>query len=147
MKKTILAFISAVLCTALIASLLSTQSVVASLQDVGVQIDLLTRLKMTLTDLAAIKLLGIIVAACFLVGFLVAKFSKRYLGGSRLYWLIAAGASAWPCALLLLSYQLQLMPIAGARTNLGLLAQSLAGAAGGLLFAKMTADQYLTKDT
>ena len=147
MKKIILAFICAVLSTALIASIFSTQSVVASLEEIGINRDMLTRLKMTVTDLASIKLLGLIVAACFLIGFLVAKFAQGWLGGSRLYWFIAAGATAWLCALLLMSYQLQLMPLAGARTNVGLLVQAMAGAVGGFLFAKMTADQSRIKDT
>ena len=140
-KQLVLPFISAVLCTALIASIFSTQFVVAGLQDVGVEIDFLTRLSMTLGDLAIIKLLGIIIAISFLIGFLVAKLGRAKFGGLRLYWCVMAGAAAWLCALLLMSYQLQLMPLAGARTHFGLLLQAMAGAAGGLMFASLSADK------
>jgi len=137
----ILPYIGAVLLTALIASVFSTQFVVAGLSEVGVEIGLIDRLKMTVTDLAMVKLAAGIIAVGFLVGFLVATFGHNKFGGVRLYWLVAAGAMAWLCTLLLMSYQLQLQPIAGARSHIGLLLQMIAGGAGGYLFAKFSGNQ------
>jgi len=132
------AFIAAVLTTGILASAFSTQFVVAALQDVGAVIPMSTRLTMTAKDLAILQTLGLVTAACFLIGFLVAQLGVNFVGGSRTAWFVVAGASALVCTLLLMSWQLQLMPIAGARTQLGLAFQGLAGAIGGLVFATLS---------
>lgn len=136
--RTFLAYLAAVLLTAVLASVFSTQMVIAGLSDLNVEIDLATRLGMTLTDLAILKFLLMIIGACFLIGFLIAAFARSKLNGSRKLWFMAAGALAFLSALLLMSYSLQLMPIAGARSSFGLFLQAASGAVGGYLFAKLS---------
>ena len=140
------AFIVAVLSTSVLASAFSSQFVIAALQGVGVEISLGTRFTMTLRDFAIFETLGLVTAACFFVGFIVAAICQRFIGGVRLLWFVVAGASALTCTLLLMTWQLQLTPIAGARTSLGLAFQALAGAIGGFLFAKLSADSTFSRD-
>lgn len=132
------AFFAAVLTTSILASVFSSQFVIAALQEVNAVIPLSTRLSMTLQDLAIIQTLGLVTTACFLVGFIVAALCIKCIGGSRVAWFTLAGASALTCTLLLMSWQLQLTPIAGARTFPGLAFQTLAGALGGFVFAKLS---------
>lgn len=136
--RTTAAFAVAVVLTATIASICSTQFVVAELQELGVIIPIDVRVSMTISDLSILQTLALVVVACFLIGFLLAGFAHRSLGGNRQLWYLVAGGCALISALLLISAVLQLMPIAGARTTLGLFTQFLAGAAGGLVFAKLT---------
>ena len=140
--KTALRYLAAFLVAALLASLLgsffSSQFVLNELQSVGVDISLSTRLSMTLSDLAILQTLGIAFGAALLVAFLVAAACVKFIGGNRLFWYTFAGACAVVTLLLLMSWQLQLMPIAGARSNLGILFQAIAGGTGGWLFARLT---------
>ena len=134
----LIAFIISVLAASIIASMFSTQFVVAGLRELGVEIPVATRLAMTFGDLAILKSLGIIISLCFLAGFLVAGLVKRTLGGSRLSWYAMAGGLSLTAALLLMEQVLQLMPIAGARSTAGMFTQGLAGAIGGFIFAQLT---------
>lgn len=138
------AFVAAVVCTSLLASVLSTQSVIASLQEVGANVGFGTRLSMTFGDLRILETLAPITAACFLVGFLVAFACNKFVYQSRTAWFVLAGACALMCTILLLSWHLQLAPIAGARTFLGLALQGFAGAVGGYVFAKLTSRSELS---
>lgn len=132
------AYFAAVFCTSALASIFSTQFVIAALQDVGVLIPFETRLSMTFHDLAIFETLLLVTAACFFVGFIVATTCVKHIGGARYIWFVLAGASALVSTLLLMTWHFQLTPIAGARTLPGLTFQALAGAAGGLLFSRLT---------
>ena len=135
------AYGAAVLCTSTLASIFSTQFVVTGLQDIGVLVPLGTRLSMTFQDLAIFETLLLVTAACFFVGFIVATKCAKHIGGPRQIWFVFAGASALICTLLLMTWHFQLTPIAGARTLVGLIFQALAGAAGGLLFSRLSRPQ------
>lgn len=139
------AFIAAVLSASLLASIFSTQSVVASLQQVGTDVSFSTRISMTLGDLKILETLVAVISACFLIGFLVATLCNKLISNNRNAWFILAGACALVTALLLISWFLQLMPIAGARSFLGLSSQAFAGAVGGYIFSKLTAPIAATK--
>jgi len=65
------ALIAAALLTGVLASIFSTQFVISGLESIDVNIPINDRLTMTLKDLAILKLLVLIVAICFTVGFLV----------------------------------------------------------------------------
>jgi hypothetical protein len=134
----LIAFIISVMAASIIASMFSTQFVVASLRELGVEIPTATRLAMTFGDLASVRFLGIIFGMCFLIGFIVAAVAKHYVGGSRLSWYTVAGGLSYTATLLLIEQILQLMPIAGARTIEGMFTQGLAGAMGGFIFAQLT---------
>ncbi len=129
------AFVAATLLTSVLASIFSTQFVIAGLQSIGVDIPFATRISMTVGDLAMLRILLITVAACFLIGFPVAGFCVSKLPGSRTAWFALGGGVALIAALLLLSAAAGGMPVAGARTTAGLLFQGAAGAAGGWCFA------------
>lgn len=136
--KTAAAFIAAVVLSSVLASIFSTQFVIAGLQSVGADVSLATRLSMTIKDFGILQTLGLAFAASLLVAFIVAGLIIRFIGGNRTFWYAFAGFSAITCLLILISWQLQLMPIAGARSNFGLLFQALAGGSGGWLFSKLT---------
>jgi len=133
------AFILAVLCTSLLGSVFSTQFVVAALGSIDVDVPLATRLSMTVRDFGILPTLLPAVAACFFFGFLVAGIASWKPGGNRVYWYVVAGATALVTELLIMQAVFGLMPIAGARTNAGLFSFALAGAAGGWVFARVTA--------
>lgn len=132
------AWLIAAIISSVAVSLVSSQQVIQALIEVGANVDLQPRFAMTLTDLGMLQTLLPVMAACFLVGFTVAALSQSLLGGQRAAWYIAAGASSIVCALLLMSWFLNLMPIAGARTFSGMLLIGLCGALGGLIFERMT---------
>lgn len=132
------AFVAAVLFSSVLGSIFSTQFVVASLQSVGAEISFGTRLSLTMKDLGILQTLSLAIAASFFIAFIIAGALHNLVGGNRTFWFIFAGLSSITCLLLLMSWHLQLMPIAGARSNLGLAFQALAGGIGGWLFSKLT---------
>lgn len=132
------ALIAAVLVTSVIASIISSQFVVAGLQEVGATVSINDRLSLTMRDLGIIKALAILVAVCFIIGFTIAGFASRQLGGNRTVWYLAAGFFAFITTLLIMAAVLQLMPIAGARTDIGLICMGIAGAIGGWTFARLS---------
>lgn len=147
--KTALLYLAALLAATLFASLLgsifSSQFVLLELQTIGVDISMQTRLSMTVSDLAILQTLGPAFGAALLVAFLVAGACVKFIGGNRSFWHVFGGACAVTTLLLIMSWQLQLMPIAGARSNLGILFQAIAGASGGWLFARLTRHLHLAK--
>lgn len=138
MFRLIFAFFSGVVATALLCSVLSTQFVIAALQDIEVMIPMAVRLQMTVKDLAILQALVPAISACFLVGFIVAALCVRWIGGHRTLWYVLAGISALLSFYMLLNLILELMPIAGARTTAGMVAQGLAGGVGGWIFASIS---------
>ena len=136
--RTIVGLIAAALTTSIIGSVFSTQSVIASLQSIDVEIPFITRISMTLNDLGILPALGSITLICFSFGFIVAALCKRFLGGNRTIWHIAAGAAALMSTLLIVKAVVLITPIAGTRTVLGLLSFGLAGAIGGWVYDKLT---------
>ena len=130
--------IAAALTTSIIGSIFSTQSVIASLQSINVDVPMDIRLSMTLNDFGIVPMLGGLTAICFIIGFLVAALCHRFIGGSRTVWHMVAGASALITTLLIMKAVLLLTPIAGTRTLLGLLSFGLAGSIGGWVYIKLT---------
>ena len=118
--------------------MVSSQLVITALMDVGAEVSVQERLAMTLDDFAILTTLLPVMAVCFLVGFIVASLCVRFIGGKPAFWFIAAGASSIVCTLLLMSWVMNLMPVAGARTTVGLVLIGLCGAMGGLLFSSLT---------
>ena len=95
---------------------------------------------------------GAVFAAITAVGFPIAfsvaaliirQLRRKGVAGPGLHHLgyVSAGAVAMVAALLTMQGLLEVMPVAGARTLGGLSAQALAGAAGGLLYARLTRDR------
>ena len=132
------AFIAAVVFASILASIFSTQFVIAGLHSIGADVSLNTRLTMTAKDFGILQTLGLAIFGACLVAFTVAGIVIKTVGGNRIFWYVFAGLSSVTCLLLVMSWHLQLMPIAGARSNLGLAFQALAGGCGGWLFSKLT---------
>jgi hypothetical protein len=141
MLRLFTAYLAAVLSTAILCSILSTQFVIAGLQSIEVAIPLSVRLQMTIQDFGILQTLLPAIAACFVVGFGVAALCVRWIGGSRAAWFSVAGVTSLITLYLLLKLILEHMPISGARSLSGLVAQGLAGGLGGWLFAKLSAKQ------
>jgi len=70
------AWLAAALVSSIATSVVSSQMVMASLITVGAQISLTQRLSMTWADFGILETLFPVMAACFLVGFIVARFHR-----------------------------------------------------------------------
>ena len=137
-------FVVAVIAATVLASIISTQFVIAGLQEIGVDVPFGTRVSMTVTDLALLRIYLIIGGTAMLVAFLVAGVCAKWLSGSRQVWFSVAGFAALTCVLMLVESLLGAMLIAGARTAPGLLLQGVAGAFGGWVFGGLTSDRKAT---
>jgi hypothetical protein len=135
------ALIAAAFVTSILGSIFSTQSVIASLMSINVDISLATRLSMTVNDLYILTALVPVTAICFIIGFTVVGLGYRFVGGNRTVWYVIAGATALISTLLIIKAMLLITPIAGTRTPLGLLSFAFAGAVGGWVYAKITASK------
>lgn len=136
---------------ATLATIASTQFVLAGLADFGVALPAGTRLAMTLHDLGAMgPRYGALIAAGFVVALPVAgllgRVGDRFAGsrstalrGARF---ALAGATAMAAILLSMRALLALMPIAGARSTAGFAVQLACGAVGGWLYAHLTRSAF-----
>ena len=139
--RRIVALVAAIVATAVLGSLASTHFVLFGLTDLGVHIGFTDRLYAYGHDVAGMApLFSGLVAVGFLIAFPVAALVVRFLPKLRTLGYAAAGAAAILAILLGMETTLATMPIAGARTTLGLVAQGVAGAIGGLVFAQISAE-------
>lgn len=135
--RRIAAFVLAVVVASVLASALSTQFVLQGLIDLGIEISARDRLYATGHDILGMApIFGGIVAIGFLIALPTAALVIRFLPGVRTLGYVLAGGLALAVALLSLEGLLGMMPVAGARTFGGLLAQGIAGAVGGYVFAR-----------
>lgn len=137
--RLMLAFLMAVVVTSALAAAASTQFVLAELMRLGIEIDIGDRLRMTGQDVIGMGQTFVpVVAAGFLVAFAVAALVIRYLlPGWAVLGYTLAGFTAILAIILIMISVFGLVPIAGARSIGGMLAQCLAGAAGGYVFARI----------
>ena len=129
------AYLAAVVIAYLLASIMATQSVVASLAGMGVEVELATRLTMTLKDIAGMAPMFLpMVAFALLIAFMSAALLCRWLHRWRLPLYVLAGATGLVCIHLGLNLAFAITPVAIARTGGGLLLQAIAGAAAGYAY-------------
>ena len=131
-----LKFAAAVALTSVLASVFSSQFVMAGLTDLGVRIPLSARLYMTTADLGILPMMLMAFSISLLVGFSIAGICVLK-GGNPSVWFAMGGSIAIISQLLILESIFGSMPIAGARSALGLVFQGVAGAIGGWLFARL----------
>ena len=140
----ILSYAAAVVLTTVLACAFSGHLVLWALsEDLGVAIGAGRWLATLAKDVVGMApFYGGVIAVAFLIAFPVAALIVKWLrlrgvASPRLSHVgfTAAGAVAMLAMLLILRGLLEVTPVAGARTAVGLAAQALAGAAGGLLFA------------
>lgn len=135
-----IAYLAATLTAYVLAAVASAQFVLAGLRGLDVTVTLTDRLSMTAHDIAHMAATYLpLIGIAFLVAFLLAGLVIRFLPSLRTPGFVLAGAFAIWCMLFLMSLLFGLVPVAGARTGLGMLFQALAGAAGGYVFARISA--------
>ena len=135
-------FVAAVALTAAGSSALSSHFVLRGLEGLGVVIPLEDRFAMYGHDVVGMgSIAGMVAGVGFLVAFPVAALIVRFLPALRTVGYVLAGAAAMGVALLLMQWVLGMMPMAGARTTGGLVAQAVAGGLGGYLFARVTRER------
>lgn len=129
------AWLLAVAAAYLLAVLTATQSVVARLQGMGVEVSPSDRFSMSLSDMAGMASMFLpMVAFALLAAFLTAALLCRWLVRGRRVLYIVAGATAVISIHLLLHLAFGITPVAIARTAGGLALQGLAGGIGGLVY-------------
>lgn len=132
--RTIIGFLAGGLAAYILGTILNAQFVMNAH---GVPIGLGDRLSMTAFDMSSMLLyLGIIIFG-FAIAFPIAVLIKRFAPGLAAIAYPVAGAVAIGTALGLMYIQFQTVPISGARSGLGFIAQMFAGAFGGWVFARI----------
>ncbi len=135
MIRKLAAYLLAVIVAYILASITATQSVIAQLAEMGVDVNFADRLSMTLHDIAGMAGMFLpMIAAAFLAAFLVVALLCRWLGRRLIALYVLAGAVALIGIHLTLNLAVGITPIAIARTMGGLLIQGLAGAVGAYLY-------------
>jgi vacuolar-type H+-ATPase subunit I/STV1 len=134
--RLLFAFIAAVAATTATGSIVQTQFNLAALTAMDVPISLGIRLQTTGHDLLSFTpAFGAIVAAGFLIAFLVAGWLVGRLPQARTGLYALAGAVAVASAMLIMNAIFGLSLVAATRSIAGLAALALAGALGGMVFA------------
>ena len=132
-------FILAVLVASVLSCVAATQFVLAELGALGVDVPLSVRMATTIHDIMGMgRVMVVGYFPAFLIAFLTAAICTRLLPGSRQIWFASAGLVSILAAIAIVDSSLGMMPIAGARSTPGFIAQGLAGAAGGWLYAFLT---------
>ena len=132
-----LVFIAAVVATCVLASLFSTQFVLAGLQGIGIPIPF--------ADLGILKALVPLAGIALLIAFLIAGLAVAKIGGNRNAWFAVGGFAAMVALLMIIKAALGVMPVSGARSIAGILFQGIAGGVGGVLFAYLTKPSAITE--
>ncbi len=136
MIRKLTAYLLAIIVAYLLASITATQSVIARLAEMGVDLNFADRLRMTLHDIAGMAGMFLpMIAAGFLAAFMLTALLCRWLGRRPVALYILAGAVALITIHLTLNLAFVITPVAIARTTGGLLIQGVAGAVGAYLYA------------
>lgn len=133
-------FIITLVVLVILGSFASTHFVLAGLTNIGVEISASDRLAMTLQDIVGIApAYGAIFGLGLLIAFIAARYVTRLAPSQRKLVFLVAGGTAM--AVTLFAFQLAfdgIMPISGARTAPGFIAQVAVGVICGYLFAHLT---------
>ncbi|MCC5856872.1 MAG: hypothetical protein JJT90_01835 [Ectothiorhodospiraceae bacterium] len=134
----VLVFLVAVVCAAALGSLVQSQFNLAALQGMGVPVPLGLWIRTSLQDLIGFApIYAIVVAVAYLVAFPIAGLLARRLRGGAVWLYALAGGAGILLAILLINAALPMTPLAVTRYALGTAALSVAGAIGGLIFARL----------
>lgn len=139
--KLIIGLLASAVTASVLGNIVSSQFVIAGLNNIGAPITFVDRMSMTFSDIAGFGpmygifiFIGFVIA--FFAGWIVFKFAKT---GRTLVYTIA-GLTAMIVMLYMMKnvfFGVQL--VAGARTMAGIVSQGLVGGLAGFLFAKVTA--------
>lgn len=138
MKNTLLLvadFLLATISCFVLASLFHSQFVLHGLIELGIEIDLMTRISTSFEDmLGLLPTYGAVILISLLAGFTITWLIRKYMFNLSGWLYPLAGAASIAIALLAMQPILNITFIAGAREPLGLAMQSLAGFFGGWAF-------------
>ena len=110
----------------------------ADVSSFGLRVSLADRVSATVHDLVGlVPALFLLITGTFLLAFGFAALCRRFLGGKRSWWYLAAGFTSLPAALILIKYFMGGTLFAAARTSFGMLLIALCGLAGGWVFARL----------
>jgi MFS family permease len=138
----VLAFVLAVVVTTVVGTIAHTQFVLGRLTDLGIAVPFSERLSMTLHDVVGMgPMFGAIIGLGFLVAMAAGALVFWFAGVQRFLIYAVAGAVAVAVALTAMGMVYDITPIAGARSTAGFVAQMIAGALGGLVFARLSAQR------
>ena len=139
MLRVLKAFFPAVLFTYVLASIFSTQIILGNIQAMGVDVSAMVRLSTTFHDLIGLtSSYLVLILVAFVLGMPVAAGLTKLMPSYRLTLFILAGFVAIVALHLIMKAVLGLSGIAATRTMAGLLAQGIAGAAGGYLYFRLS---------
>ena len=132
--------ISSVIFTTIFATLIQTQRVIASLDNVGTQIPLSKRVSMSIYDVSHLgALYAIFIFIASFTAFLISSGLYKVLKFGRLPIFMAAGGIAIFVMLMLMKQAFfDIHIIAGARDGFGIFLQCLMGVLGGFTFAVLS---------
>ena len=126
MIKNLMAFVPAVLITFVLASIFSTQSNLAQVQGMGLDVDMATRLTTTGQDIIGMaSSYLILISFAFVIALPVAGWLAKRMPGQRALLFTLAGFIAIAVLHLVMNNALGIHAIAATRTLTGLLAQCL----------------------
>jgi hypothetical protein len=135
MWRVLFAYLAAVTVTYVTAAAAHTQSVMSHLQDMDVPFTFADRVAATLHDIGGMATSFLpMVAVGLAIALPLAAAIMRVLPGWRQVGYALAGCAAMLTIHLALSLALDITPVAGARTTVGLTIQALCGALGGGVF-------------
>lgn len=136
MKRVLPGWAAAVLCAATVGSVVQTQFNLAALAGLGTTIDVATRLRATVHDLAHFApLYGVVVAVSFALAWPVAALLAKRLPDYRAGLFTLAGFTAVLVMLLTMNAVMPVTPVAATRNPVATGLMGLAGAAAGRLYA------------
>jgi len=142
LAKRLAAYLAAVAVAYLVASVTSTQAVIASLDSMGVDVGMGDRLAMSLRDISGMAPMFLpMVAFALLIAFMTVALLCRWLRRWRLPLYLLAGATGLICIHLGLHLAFGITPVAIARSGVGLLLQGIAGAIGGFVYLALITRQ------
>ncbi|MGV6801108.1 MAG: hypothetical protein ACWA5L_04220 [bacterium] len=130
----IYAWILASVSAYLLASFFSTEFVLAGL---GVKVSLMDNITSVMRDIVGLYAYLLVMALGFALAFFVASIVKAFLPFLSVIAYPVAGAAAILTILQIMQAQFDVIPISGALSQAGLVAQLMAGAMGGVVFEWM----------
>lgn len=138
--------LATVLTTAL-ASIFSTQMILAKLINIGADVNLSQRLSMTVYDMMHFgSLYGLFIFIAFIIAFLTSHFITQSFNTPRRLTYILAGGVAIAVMLWLMKQVFFGVPIVGgARDTTGLILQILAGMMGGAFYETFSRPKIINK--
>ena len=139
MLRTMIHFLTTVVITTVLISIVSSQLVLADIQGFGLDVGIKDRLEVTASDIIGVgPVLLLMLGLSFLVAFIIARYSHRFLGGNKTVWTIMAGLSSLPVTLYLIKYFMGVTILASARTPAGMLLIACCCALGGWMYSFLT---------